>query len=133
MKKNVLSKRIIFYDMTGFGIVICLLWLNEVIDIPYLFLGAKATPINITESIFETLIVTLLCIVVTLFSIKLIKKIKYLEGFLRVCSFCKKINIEEDWVPIEDYIRDHSEAELSHGLCPKCADKHYGHILNSEE
>jgi phosphoserine phosphatase RsbU/P len=51
---------------------------------------------------------------------------KQLMGLLPICSFCKKIRDEKDnWEQIEVYIRDHSEAELSHGICPECLKKHY--------
>jgi hypothetical protein len=29
------------------------------------------------------------------------------------------------WTRIEDYVRDHSTAEFSHGICPECAKKYY--------
>jgi len=37
-------------------------------------------------------------------------------------------NIRDDkgyWKQIEQYIRDHSEAEFSHSVCPDCAHKLY--------
>lgn len=43
-----------------------------------------------------------------------------------VCVSCKKIRDDQGyWTQIEAYIRDHSEAEFSHGICPKCAKKLY--------
>lgn len=51
-------------------------------------------------------------------------KIKILSGFLPICASCKKIRDSEgDWKQMEVYIRDHSEAEFSHGLCPECVTK----------
>ncbi len=48
-------------------------------------------------------------------------KIKVLQGFLPICSSCKKVRDDKGyWNRIEEYIRDHSEAEFSHGLCPDC-------------
>ena len=132
MTKNILSKRILLYEFTGFGFVILFLWLNELIDIPHLILGAQATPINIPESIFETVIVLLLFIMVTMFNYKILKRLKYLEGFIILCSYCKKIRVEESWIPIEVYIRDHSEAQFSHSLCKECRDEHYGSILDKD-
>ncbi|MCK4542240.1 MAG: hypothetical protein KAU17_08405 [Spirochaetales bacterium] len=132
MTRGVFSKKIIYCNIIGFGIVIIVLWLNEIFDIPHLFFGAKETPVNIAESIFETILVIILAIVEICFIKKLLTKIKYLKGFLRVCSFCKKINIEEKWIPIEDYIRDKSEAEFTHSLCPECITRHYGSELNDE-
>ncbi|MFH2122563.1 MAG: cache domain-containing protein [Pseudomonadota bacterium] len=49
-------------------------------------------------------------------------KIKILKGFLPICANCKKIRDDKGtWNQIESYIRDHSEAQFSHGICPVCA------------
>lgn len=53
-------------------------------------------------------------------------KVKLLSGLLPICASCKKIRDDNGyWNQIESYIRDHSEAEFSHGLCPECAEKLY--------
>ena len=53
-------------------------------------------------------------------------KVKLLSGFLPICSSCKKIRDDKGyWQQIEAYIRDHSEAEFSHGICPDCGKKLY--------
>lgn len=52
------------------------------------------------------------------------EKIKLLSGFLPICASCKKIRDDAGyWHQIESYIRDHSEAEFSHGICPDCIKK----------
>ncbi len=54
------------------------------------------------------------------------REIKTLRGILPLCSSCKKIRNDEGyWEQIESYIRDHSEADFSHGLCPDCAERLY--------
>jgi hypothetical protein len=58
---------------------------------------------------------------------KALSEVKKLSGFLPICASCKKIRDDKGyWRQIEAYIRDHSEAEFSHGLCPDCAKKLYG-------
>lgn len=53
-------------------------------------------------------------------------KIKVLSGFLPTCSFCKKIrNDKGEWEQMEVFIRDRSEAQFSHGICPECMAKRY--------
>jgi CheY-like chemotaxis protein len=60
-------------------------------------------------------------------------KVKLLSGFLPICASCKKIRDDKGyWNQIEVYIREHSEAEFSHGLCPDCARKLYPDLLNEE-
>jgi len=52
--------------------------------------------------------------------------VNVLGGFLPICANCKKIrNSDDTWVPIDEYITEHSEAEFSHGICPECAKKLY--------
>lgn len=57
-----------------------------------------------------------------------LKEIKTLRGILPICSNCKKIRLDnsdpkkqESWVVLESYISRHTEAKLSHGICPECA------------
>lgn len=48
-------------------------------------------------------------------------KVKLLSGFLPICAACKKIRNDQGyWEQVEIYIRDHSEAEFSHAICPDC-------------
>ncbi|MFH1673966.1 MAG: PAS domain S-box protein [Pseudomonadota bacterium] len=51
-------------------------------------------------------------------------EVKILRGLLPICASCKEIRDDKGyWHQIESYIRDHSEAEFSHSICPKCAEK----------
>jgi len=53
-------------------------------------------------------------------------EIKRLRGMLPICSSCKRIRDDKGyWNQIEVYIRDHSDAEFSHGICPECIKKLY--------
>jgi hypothetical protein len=55
-----------------------------------------------------------------------LSEIKKLSGLLPICSSCKKIRDDKGyWNQIESYIRQHSEAEFSHGICPECSKKLY--------
>ena len=48
-------------------------------------------------------------------------RIETLEGFLSVCSYCRRIRDETDqWVSLEDYVVSHTNTVLSHGACPEC-------------
>jgi len=55
-----------------------------------------------------------------------LKKIKTLRGIIPICAACKKIRDDKGyWNQIEIYLRDHSEADFSHGICPECVKKLY--------
>jgi CRP-like cAMP-binding protein len=49
-----------------------------------------------------------------------------LGGLVPICMACKNIRIETgEWVKIEDYITDRSEADFTHGICPDCMRRLY--------
>ncbi len=55
-----------------------------------------------------------------------LSRVKVLSGMLPICSSCKRIENEKgQWEQMEVYIRDRSEADFSHGVCPECAEKLY--------
>jgi hypothetical protein len=61
------------------------------------------------------------------------ERVKILEGILPTCSYCKDIRDEEgEWESIESYVSRHSEAQFSHGICPGCAQKHFGVELETK-
>ncbi len=59
--------------------------------------------------------------------------VKRLQGLLPICSACKKIRNDRGyWQQIESYIREHSEAEFTHSICPECMKKLYGDLLDEQ-
>ena len=61
-------------------------------------------------------------------------KVRLLGGLLPICSSCKRIRDDQGyWNQIEAYIRDHSEAEFSHSICPDCTKKLYPDLVQSEK
>lgn len=61
---------------------------------------------------------------------KALEEIKTLKGIIPICSHCKKIRDDSGyWNQLEAYIHKHSEASLSHGICPECAIKYYPDIV----
>ncbi len=61
-------------------------------------------------------------------------RIKTLEGILSICMFCHKIRTDGDmWEKLEIYLLEHTDAMVSHGMCPECAKLHYPGISEGGE
>lgn len=61
-------------------------------------------------------------------------QVKKLSGFLPICASCKKIRDDHGyWQQVEKFIREHSEAEFSHSICPDCARKLYPDFYKKDE
>lgn len=51
--------------------------------------------------------------------------IKTMSGIVPLCAWCSKKIKDDDgrWVPLEQYFEGHSDAQISHGMCPSCEEK----------
>ncbi|MCP4643702.1 MAG: GAF domain-containing protein [bacterium] len=59
--------------------------------------------------------------------------IKTLHGLIPICANCKKVRDDHGyWQRIEIYLRDHSDADFSHGLCPECMETLYPDLVRDE-
>jgi len=61
-----------------------------------------------------------------------LSRVKALSGLLPICASCRKIRDKEgEWHNLEVYIRNHTEADFSHGICPDCRRELYPETLRS--
>lgn len=65
-----------------------------------------------------------------------LKKIKIYEKFLPICMYCKKIRDDSgtepgagNWMRLEEFLRQKSGTDLTHGCCPECFDERVGDWL----
>jgi AmiR/NasT family two-component response regulator len=58
---------------------------------------------------------------------------KTLRGLLPICASCKRIRDDHGyWQQVEIYIREHSEADFTTGICPECAKRLYPDYYQEE-
>jgi hypothetical protein len=52
--------------------------------------------------------------------------VKTLTGLIPICASCKRIRDDRGaWNQLEAYLKAHSDATLSHGICPDCMTRLY--------
>jgi hypothetical protein len=101
----------------GFVCLAAAAWMLELTDPPFSW----------REPLMENLLTVLVGAIVYQYVRRLLRRVRYLEGFLPVCGFCKRIRLDEDWVTLEEYMHAHSSVRMSHSVCPHCALERYGH------
>ncbi|MDP2886585.1 MAG: PAS domain S-box protein [Ignavibacteria bacterium] len=51
-----------------------------------------------------------------------LENVRTLGGLVPICAHCKKIRDDKGyWNQLEKYILEHTDAKLTHGICPDCA------------
>jgi AmiR/NasT family two-component response regulator len=55
-----------------------------------------------------------------------LENVKTLRGLLPICAACKRIRNDKGyWQQVEEYVREHSDADFTHSICPECAHELY--------
>jgi CheY-like chemotaxis protein len=55
-----------------------------------------------------------------------LKNIQVLQGLLPMCAWCKSIRLDDGyWQEVSAYLVSHTAAEVTHSICPDCADKKF--------
>jgi hypothetical protein len=103
-----------------FLLVIVVLCLDEFVDLPFLLLGAPETPYRPQEYIIETVSILVVAIIVITLTLFLLKRSRRLERFLRVCAWCRKVWVDDEWVSFEEYALKRHSLKSSHGICEEC-------------
>ncbi|HTK43304.1 MAG TPA: hypothetical protein VL287_17095 [Gemmatimonadales bacterium] len=106
-------------QIIGFLILAALVWMDELLDLPHVLFGAPASPHRIAEALLESVVVVLLGIAVTAWTIRAARRVAYLESFVVLCAWCRRVRHEGTWLSLEAFLAQH-RARTSHGLCPDC-------------
>jgi hypothetical protein len=122
MTRRIKSRWILWYQALGFLLLIMMSWLDELLNLPYrLFPGPGHS--NWREAAMETLMILAVWTVAFILTRRLLARLHYLEEFLKVCAWCRRIGKGDDWFSMEQFFDKSFSVKTSHGICPDCAKK----------
>jgi hypothetical protein len=119
VETRTIPRTVLWYEIAAFGLLIALSWANELLGIPARLFGGPHHP-NLREAGLETMVILLVAVPIVLRTRRIVARLFYLEGFLRVCAWCPKVQHEGHWVPIAEFFEKRFDARTSHGMCPDC-------------
>ena len=126
------SERILWVEAAAFLLIIALSWLTEITRIPHLLYGEAFIP-NYHRAVLRTIVVLLIWFWVNVATRKLLRRLHYLEEFLRVCGWCRKVSYGNEWIEMETYLKSKFATKTSHGMCPACLQKKKNEIAAGDK
>ncbi len=123
MKVRKSGARVLWYESIGFGLILFLSWLNKFVDLPHLFVAGDARLPKWRDSFIETLLILLIWAFVHSLTKRLVQRLHYLEGMLKICAWCRKVGEGDRWMRLEDYFAEDFHIDTTHGVCPECLKK----------
>jgi hypothetical protein len=120
MKKNSQLTRIVLYQNLGFLGIMVICYLDELFKLPSLLFSSHPFAFVYRRTTLEILLVLAVWLLVSSSTRRLLKRVRQLEEFMRVCSWCRRIDHKGEWMPLEKFMQQGFDTPTTHGICPEC-------------
>ena len=118
MQKSSYLTKIVFIQNLGFLAIIVLCYLDELLRLPALIFSNH--PFIFRRATVEMLLFFAVWLLVSSSTHRLLKRIRQLEEFMRVCSWCRRIVYNGKWITLEAFMEQGFDTPTTHGICPEC-------------
>jgi hypothetical protein len=108
-------------EAAGFLLIIAIIWLDEVLDLPRLLLGAAATPLRPGEGLLESVLTLAVGTAVVSITYRAFRRIEYLQSLVVMCAWCRRVRAGNEWLAVEQFLARQHHARTTHGICESCA------------
>ena len=110
---------IALWQFLSFILVICFVWVNEVLDLPALIFGVPKTGFSfIRGCILSAAVITAAVIAV---GHTYEKQKSLIRKLLKTCLFCHRVKTETgSWMHVEEYFLQNFPVAVDHSACPDC-------------
>jgi hypothetical protein len=120
MKTNLQLLKIELYQNLGFLVIITLCFLDDLLGLPNLIFSNNPFAFVYKRSTLEMLLVFAVWFLVGRSTKRILARVQYLERFMRVCAWCRKIHFKGEWMPLERFMEQSFDTPTTHGICKEC-------------
>lgn len=120
MTKNSQLTRIVLYQNLGFLCILTICYLDDLLKLPALIFSGHPFAFVYRQSTLDILLVLGVWFLVSRSTHRVLERIRYLEKFMRVCAWCRRISFQGKWMPLEEFMRQGFDTPTTHGICKDC-------------
>ena len=120
MLKEARPSKVVIYQSIGFLAIIGVCLLDELIGLSNLILGSQPYISNFRQSILKALLIFGVWLLVARSTRRVLQHMRYLEAFMKVCAWCRRIEHKGHWMPLEEFFERGFDTPTSHGICHEC-------------
>ena len=120
MGKSLRMAKVLLCQHAGFLGIIILCYLNELLKLPSLLFSEHPFNFMFRRSTVEILLILAVWLLVSSSTRRLLKQVQELEAFMRVCAWCRRIDHQGEWMPLEKFMLQGFDTPTTHGICPEC-------------
>lgn len=120
LKKSSHLTKIVLNQNIGFLAVIVICFLDDLLKLPKYVFSSHPFAFVFRESTLQMLLFLAVWLLVSSSTRRLLKRVRHLESFMRVCSWCRRIDFKGEWMPLERFMEQGFDTPTTHGICPEC-------------
>jgi hypothetical protein len=120
MKLQPRVARIVLYQNLGFLGILVLAFLDALIELRSLLASDHSWALLLNRPALEVLLTLAVWYLVNTSTRRTLERLHYLEQFLRVCAWCRRIRYEDEWMRLEEFMQKGFDTPTTHGICPEC-------------
>jgi hypothetical protein len=128
---NLSAKFILRGQAIGFSTLLAIMWAMELTGMPQRLFGDPPEYMWM-RLLTRSLVLGVIWLIVHLTTKRLLQRLHELEGFLVICSWCRRVGHDSEWLSMEQYFGSKFNTETSHGICPECAERQLAHAPRVE-
>ena len=121
------------YQSAGFIALIALTFLDELLALPSLIFGEQSVISDFRESSLKMLLILAVWFLVTGSTRRMLARVHYLEGFMRICAWCHHIDFKGRWISMEDFLQQGFDTPTTHGICPVCLAQQKAAVIKAKQ
>lgn len=122
-RQEVYWQQALFWHGLGFVTLVIVLWADRLFQIGQHLGVTEENTESYLEVSAKSGVVVLLWMLSAYKVYLVVRRLSYLESFLHVCAWCRRIEVEKKWLTVEQHFAQRTGGKASHGICPECASK----------
>jgi hypothetical protein len=123
-QKPMRLSKVLLLQSTGFLVILVMIWMDPALLLASRFLDHPAVEsVDLPGLCLQSILILTVWLFVTGSTRRLLIHLQTLEGFMRVCSWCRKIDYKGQWMPFEEFLSQGFDTPTTHGICGQCLDE----------
>lgn len=122
-RSGVRPYKVLLCQSIGFLVIIVVCLFDELLGLSSLVLGDHSYIVDLRSSTLKMLLILGVWLLVSGSTRRILAEARHLAEFMKVCAWCRRIEHEGHWMPIEKFVRLGFDKRTSHGICEDCLRK----------
>lgn len=115
--------KILVCQSAGFLAIILVCLFDELLGLSSLVLGDHSYIVDLKDFTVKMLLIMCVWLLVSGSTRRILDHAQHLAKFMKVCAWCRRIEHEGRWMPLEAFFRTSLAKPTSHGICEECLRK----------